>query len=163
MKTILFTACLMATTALHAQSDSTTLQNIPQWVIPILEKSEIAQKHQILTKFNPFYFEEDYNGDNLIDIAFVVENKLDHSKGIMIVNNGKNLVFIVGAGNATDMGTNLHWMLKWYVYREKNIANTSNKKKIQLKYPAIQVVGKDVNSLVIYWTGNKYKTMGRNY
>lgn len=142
-----------------AQVDSLLIQNnIPNWVKPVLEKSEMAQKHQILTDFNPFYFEADFTGDNQVDIAFFVENKIDKTKGIMIVNNVKNLVYVIGCGSPTDMGTNLSWTKRWFIYRNRYIMNDGNKKKITLKYPAIQLIRSETNSLVIYWNGKKYKT-----
>ncbi|MNJ90652.1 hypothetical protein D3C87_82870 [compost metagenome] len=132
--------------------------NIPNWVKPVLEKSEMAQKHQILTDFNPFYFEADFTGDGQVDIAFFVENKIDKTKGVMIVNNVKNLAFVVGCGTATDMGTSLSWTKRWFIYRNRYVMNDGNKKKITLKLPAIQLMRSDTDSLVIYWNGKKYKT-----
>lgn len=148
---------------LHAQSDSVILENMPNWVRPVLEKSEFAKKYTIRTDFNPFYFEEDFNGDRVPDVAFIVENKVDHTQGIMIVNNVKNLIFVVGASGQTEMGSNLSWMIRWFVYREKTLRNTVDKKTVQIKYPGIQLIRNENNSLVIYWTGRKYKTFARNF
>lgn len=148
---------------LYAQSDSLILENIPNWVRPVLEKSEFADKYTILTNHNPFYFEEDFNGDRVPDIAFLVENKVDHTKGVMIVNNVKNLIFVVGASGQTAMGSNLNWMVRWFVYREKTVRNTVDKKTVQIKHPGIQLIRNENNSLIIYWTGRKYKTFARNF
>ncbi len=162
MKTIAFSLLLIAgigKSNSFAQSDSTLLQdNMPEWVKPILEKSDIAQKHTILTEFNPFYFEADLTGDNSVEMIFFVENKIDHTKGVMIVNSGKNLVFIVGCGNPTEMGSSLSWTKRWFVYRNRIIMNRGSNKKVTLKYPGIQLVGTGNSTLVIYWTGKKYKT-----
>src|SRR6218665_3091562 len=163
MKTILFTLLLVTTfgksTISFSQQDSTLIQNnIPEWVKPILEKSEIAKNHNILTEFNPFYFEADLTGDNQVEIAFFVENKIDKSKGVMIVNNVKNLVFIIGCGNPTEMGSSLAWTKRCFVYRNRLVMNSGSNKKITLKYPALQLVGTGNSTLVIYWTGKKYKT-----
>jgi hypothetical protein len=156
----LFAAALFGwSSGTYAQQDSTLLENnMPEWVKPILEKSEIAQNHTILTGFNPFYFEADLTGDNYVEIAFYVENKLDHSKGVMIVNNVKNLVFIIGCGNPTEMGSSLSWTKRWFVYRDKVIMNRGSNKKVMLKYPALQLIGEGNSTLVIYWSGKKYKT-----
>lgn len=156
--------CAMILFILHyssgfSQPDTNLINNnIPNWVKPVLERSEMAQKHQILTDFNPFYFEADFTGDGQVDIAFFVENKIDHSKGIMIVNNGKNLAYVVGCGTSTDMGTSLDWTKRWFIYRNRYVMNDGNKKKITLKLPAIQLIRNDTDSLVIYWNGKKYKT-----
>jgi len=159
MRTLLFTL-LFANGfifSLYAQQDSLILENTPLWVRPVLEKSEIAQKHTILTAFNPFYLESDFNGDKIDDIAFYVENKVDKSKGIMIVNKGKNSVYVVGCGSPTDMGSSLNWTKAMFVFREKNIRN-EGKTRATLKYPAIQLTGHSRGSLVVYWVGKKYKT-----
>lgn len=140
-----------------AQQDSLILENIPLWVRPILEKSDVAQKHTILTSLNPFYLESDFNGDKNDDIAFSVENKTDKSRGIMIVNKGKNIIYIIGCGSPTDMGSSLTWGKSMFVFREKQI-RSENKTRATLKYPAVQVTGHSRGSLVIYWTGKKYKT-----
>ncbi len=163
MKTIIPFSILIWTLLLSfhsfCETDSLLIQNnIPNWVKPVLEKSEIAQKNQILTYFNHFYFYDDFTGDGQVDIAFFVENKIDKTRGVMIVNNVKNLVYVIGCGTATDMGTSLSWTKRWFIYRNKYIMNDGNKKKITLKLPAIQLIRSETNSLVIYWTGKKYKT-----
>jgi hypothetical protein len=163
MKSSIFLSAFMGfifiTHTAFSQTDSTLIQNnIPAWALPVLEKSEIAQRHQILTPFNPFYFETDFTGDNLVDIAFYVENKIDKTKGIMIINSGKNLVYVIGCGTSTDMGSSLSWAKRWFIYRNRYIMNGANKNKITLKYPAIQVMRSETKSLVIYWNGKKYKT-----
>lgn len=134
------------------------MENIPEWVRPVLEKSELAEKHQILQNFNPFYLEADFNADKQDDIAFFVENKIDHTKGVMIINKGKNLVFIIGCGTQTDMGSSLTWAKRWFVYRNKSLWNNGTNKKASLKSPAIQLIRNEKDSMVIYWTGRKYKT-----
>ncbi len=159
LSSILFTWGILFSSYSFGEPDTLLIQkNMPDWVKPVLEKSEIAKKHQILTDFNPFYFEADFTGDGQVDIAFFVENKLDKTRGVMIVNNVKNLAYVIGCGNATDMGTSLSWTERWFVYRNRYIVNSGNKKKVTLKTPAIQLVRNENNSLVIYWAGKKYKT-----
>lgn len=140
-----------------AQIDSTLMLNIPYWVRSVLEKSELVQKHIILDEFNPFYLEADFNGDKETDIAFFVENKIDHSKGVLIINKGKNVAYVIGAGTTTEMGANLSWGKRWFVHRDKYLSN-NGKKKLIIKYPAIQLMRSETSSLIIYWTGKKYKT-----
>ena len=154
---LLFT-CFSYTSFSQINADSLTMENIPEWVRPVLEKSELAQKHQILQNFNPFYLEADFNADKQDDIAFFVENKIDHTKGVMIINKGKNLVFIIGCGTQTDMGSSLTWAKRWFVYRNKSLWNNGTNKKASLKSPAIQLIRNEKDSMVIYWTGRKYKT-----
>lgn len=155
---LLFICCFIHSSYGQTTSDSLMMENIPDWVRPILEKSELAQKHHILETFNPFYLEADFNGDKLDDIAFFVENKIDHTKGVLIINKGKNLVFIIGCGTQTDMGSSLTWAKRWFVYRNKSLWNNGTNKKASLKSPAIQLIRNEKDSMVIYWTGRKYKT-----
>ncbi len=137
--------------------DSIVLANIPEWIKPILEKSEIAKKYKISMNYNPYYFEADFTGDKFIDIAFFVVNTIDNTKGIMIINSGKNLVYIVGCGNPTELGASLIGFQSWFIFREKTIRNHS-KKTVALKTPGILVKGKQETNMVVYWSKNKYKT-----
>lgn len=138
--------------------DSALMEKVPDWVKPVLEKSELAKKHKILSKNNPFYFEADFTGDKTIDIAFVVENVQDHSQGIMMINADKNLVYVIGCGNPTELGANLFFIENWFIYREKSIRGTD--KKIQaITTPGIIVRGKRDKNMVIYWSKSKYKTI----
>lgn len=137
--------------------DSTVIANIPEWVKPILEKSETVKTHKIISTYNPLYFEADFTGDKLIDIAFFVENMVDHTKGMMIINSGKNLVYIVGCGNPTEMGSSFTSFPSWFVFRGKTIRNQS-KKTVSITNPAILLKGTKETNLVVYWSRNKYKT-----
>lgn len=160
MKKLLFSISIgLCSFYSSAQVDTTLLQNnIPSWAVSILEKSEIAQKHQILTTYNPFYFEADLTGDKLAEIAFLVENKVDHTNGVLIIEKSKSLVYIVGCGNPTEMGSSLAWTTRWFVYRDKVAMNRTSNKKVMLDFPALQLVGSSTSTLIIYWTGKKFKT-----
>jgi hypothetical protein len=151
-------------TALTGKSiqDSLVLSHMPEWAKPVLEKSELVKNYKIQREFNPYYFEGDFNGDKLIDIAFFVENTIDHSKGLMFINGGKNLVFIVGCGNATDMGSSITWAKTWFIFRDRIVRNAS-KKTLPLKTPAILLKGSKETNLVVYWSRNKYKTFLQQY
>ena len=137
--------------------DSIVIANIPDWVKPVLEKSETVKTHKIIAAYNPLYFETDFTGDKLIDIAFFVENTVDHTKGLMIVNSGKNLVYIIGCGNPTEMGSSFTAFPSWFIFRGKTILNHS-KKSVSITNPAILLKGKQETNLVVYWSKNKYKT-----
>jgi hypothetical protein len=142
--------------------DSLVLSHMPEWAKPVLEKSELVKNYKIQREFNPYYFEGDFNGDKLIDIAFFVENTIDHTKGLMFINGGKNLVFIVGCGNATDMGSSITWAKTWFIFRDRIVRNAS-KKTLPLKTPAILLNGSKETNLVVYWSRNKYKTFLQQY
>lgn len=133
-------------------------QRIPDWVKPVIEKSEVAQNYRIVDVINPFYLEGDLTGDKLEDIVFFVESKFDGKKGVLIINRGKNTLFVLGAGRDLGMSDHVNWCDRWFVYRDKGIFDGVSNKKIVLKYPAIQLKKSDKVSLFIYWTGKKYKT-----
>ncbi len=133
-------------------------KRIPAWVKPVIEKSEVAKNYKITDAINPFYLEGDLTGDKLEDIVFFVESKLDGKKGIMIINRGKNTVYIVGGGKDIGMGDHMNWCQTWFVYPDKGIYDGLGSRKVQLKYPAIQMIKSEKLTLFIYWTGKKYKT-----
>lgn len=133
-------------------------KRIPAWVKPVIEKSEVAKNYKITDGINPFYLEGDFTGDKLDDIVFFVESKVDGKKGILIINRGKNTVYVLGGGKDIGMGDHMNWCQSWFVYRDKGIFDGLGSRKVQLKYPAIQMVKSEKLNLFIYWTGKKYKT-----
>lgn len=143
--------------AIYCQTN-TNFDNLPRWVKPILEKSEVANKHLILNEQNPFYLESDFTGDKIDDIALMCINKVDSTAGVLIINKGKNVVHVIGCGGQTVLGSNLSWVKRWFVYREKIAVNSGGKKKLTFKYPALELVYSDNTSMIIYWKKNKYKT-----
>lgn len=156
----LFTALLFSQHVSAQDSLTGTLldKRIPQWVKIPLEKSEVARNYMITDVINPFYLESDLTGDKLSDIVFLVESKQDGKKGVMIVNRGKNIVFVLGAGKDIGIGDNINGCETWFMYREKGLYDAFGNKKATLKYPAIQLVKSEKATIFIYWTGKKYKT-----
>lgn len=161
MKTLFLTLLICLSLDGQAQDtlQETLLQRrIPSWVKSALEKSEAAQHYRITDTLNPFYLEADFTGDKLDDIAFFVENKQNGKKGVMIVNRGKNLVYVLGAGRDIGMGDHVNWCNTWFVYRDRGLFDGVGRKKATLKYPAIRLEKSERVSLFIYWSGKKYKT-----
>jgi hypothetical protein len=161
------TACLLlllvfahSVTAQDSLTPSRILldKRIPAWVKPVIEKSEVAQNYTIIDTINPFYLEADFTGDKLDDIALFVESRIDQKKGVMIINRGKNVLFVLGGGKDIGMGDHVNWCNTWFVYRDKGLYQGIEKKKTVLKYPAIRLEKSEKVSLFIYWTGKKYKT-----
>jgi len=146
-----------------SQVDSLIYSNTPTWARPVVFESELMKNYVLDYSRNPFYLEADFNGDGLIDIAFFVKSKLEGKTGILIVNQGKNVGFVLGAGKDMGMGSDIFWCKTWYVYREKFIFNFKDKKKkFLIYYPAIELVKTDDTSLVIYWDKKRYKTHIKN-
>lgn len=117
----------------------------------------------MVDSINPFYFEEDFTGDEIIDIVFMVKNKQSGKFGTFIINGGKNIAFVMGAGKPIGLGTNVSWCDKWYVYRHKSIYNfEAKKKKVPLRTPGIELKKSEEKSIVIYWDKRRYKTAIKN-
>src|SRR3989344_4520993 len=152
MKTIYLVLIILMANQVIAQDSLSTnnsllSKRIPAWVKTVIEKSEVAKNYTIIDSINPFYLEVDLTGD-----------KLDGKKGVMIINRGKNVLFVLGGGKDIGMGDNVNWCNRWFVYRDKGIFDGVGKKKASLKYPAIRLEKSDRLSLYIYWSGKKYKT-----
>lgn len=145
---------------LHAQADSTYIpNNTPSWAKTVLASSELYKNYSIIDTINPFYFEGDYTSDGLIDIAFIVRNKQSDEVGTFIINGGKNISFVLGAGKPIGIGTNINSCDRWFVYREKYIYNfNARKKKTPLKHTSIEFPKTDQRSIIVYWDKHKYKT-----
>lgn len=142
--------------------DSIVQAHLPEWVKPILEKSELASKYKIQYANNPYYFELDLTGDKLMDIVFYVENIVDQTKGLLFINGGKNLIYVVGCGNSTELGVSLKKHQNWFVYRDRVIRNYANK-TTSIKFPGIAYQESDKRGMVVYWAGKKYKTFGYSW
>lgn len=144
----------------HAQSDSTDInEHIPEWASQVLESNSLFRGYTIIDSINPFYFEDDFTGDEIIDIAFVVRNKLSGEVGTFIINGGKNVCFVMGAGKPIGMGNSIAWCDNWFVYRNKYVYNfTARKKKFPLKHPALEFRKTDERSVIVYWDRRRYKT-----
>jgi len=163
MKTVyLLTFALLLANQLSAQDsivEPTLLdKRIPAWVKPVIEKSEVAADYRIVDVINPFYLEADLTGDKLDDIIFFVESKFDGKKGVMIINRGKNTLYVLGAGKDIGVGDHVNWCQTWFIYRDRGLFDGVGHQKATLKYPAIRLEKSEKYNLYIYWTGKKYKT-----
>lgn len=156
---VIFISIFISSFQLFGQLDSITILKTPKWAADVVMESSLMEKYSIDTLRNPFYFEEDFNGDDIVDIVFFVKDKIDNKTGVLIVNGGKNIGFIVGAGKDTAMGSDLFWSDNWFVYRDRYIYNfKAKKKKFIISEPGIELVKDLETSLIVYWDKSKYKT-----
>ncbi len=163
MKFAITFSFLLFISFLSAQVDSLILRNIPEWVRPVIFESNLMQNYVLDERRSPFYLEADFNGDGLVDIAFFVKSKMEKKEGVLIVNRGKNVGFILGEGKDIGMRSNIFWCDTWYVYRDKYIYNFKDKKKKYIIYNlGIELVKTETTSLVIYWGKKRYKTHVKN-
>ncbi len=113
----------------------------------------------VIGKVNPFYLEEDLNGDDLSDIVFWVKLKAGRQEGLAILHRGNNDLYIVGAGKDMGMGSDISWSNRWFVYRDQWVYNFNDKKKkFMLPHPGIEIVQSEKTSVVIYWDKRRYSS-----
>jgi len=92
-------------------------------------------------------------------LLFFVKNNFNKKTGVLIINGGKNVPFILGAGKDIGIGSDLFWCDRWFIYRKKFIYNfRDKKKKFTLKLPGLEVVKKEHTSVVVYWDSRRCKT-----
>ena len=146
-----------------SQIDSLSLQRIPEWARQVVQESSLMENYDLDVTRNPFYLEVDLNGDDLVDIAFFVKSKVEGKTGVLIVNKGKNVGYVLGAGKDIGIGTDVFWCDTWFVYRDKFIYNFKDKKKkYMIARPGIEIVKSEKTSVVIYWDKKRYKTHIKN-
>lgn len=158
---LFFLYCSMIT---WSQADSALTHNrIPGWAQKVLSNSELFNNYAIIDSINPFYFEDDFNADDQIDIVFIVKHKLTGDVGTFIINGGKNVCFVMGAGKPIGIGDNIDWCNQWFIYRDKAIYNFSGKKiKTVIRTPGIELRESENKSIIIYWDRRKYVTAIKN-
>ncbi|MFT5777446.1 MAG: hypothetical protein ACI837_000378 [Crocinitomicaceae bacterium] len=151
---------LFTSTITLAQSDSSLLyKRIPLWAQKALERSELISNYTIVDSINPFYLEDDFNGDGEVDIVFFIEQKLSKEAGVFIINGGKNIGFVLGAGKPIGMGSTISWCNQWFVYRARSIYNfDARQKKLLIKANGIELRKTEDKSIIIYWDRRTYKT-----
>ena len=148
---------------LYGQVDSLMIERIPTWVRHVVFKSSLMENYTLDTSRNPFYLEADFNDDGLVDIAFFVKSKIEGKTGVLIVNKGKNIGFILGAGKEIGIGSDIFWCNVWFVYRDKYIYNFKDKKKkFTIENPGLEIVKDEKTSIVIYWDKKRYRTHIKN-
>ena len=77
--------------------------------------------------------------------------------GIFVINGGKNLCFVIGAGKPIGMGSNIDLCNKWFIFRDKAIYNFDSKKvKTVIRTPGIELRKTYSKSVIIFWDRRKY-------
>jgi hypothetical protein len=144
------------------QQDSIVMHHLPKWSLPMLENNELAGKYKIVMRTNPYYFENDFNADGIMDIAFLVESKLDSSTNVMFINGGKNLTYIVNCGNPLIITSKAQWVDSWFALRDKIVDLGSNKSFIP-QCVVLELKGLKDQGLIVFWKKNKYLTKVKSY
>lgn len=141
-------------------------QRCPNWALKTFKVLQLNESLNISDFVNPFYFEEDFNGDSMLDIALLVEHKESLKKGILIIHGKTDDYSIIGAGEKFDNRfSDISWMDVWKVYRSSTSNQLTYKENmdiddsilISVHNPCLEIKKTESSSGLIYWNGKSYK------
>lgn len=117
-------------------------------------------------RLNPFYLEEDFNGDQHLDIAIAIREYRSGKLGFVIVHGQTFESFIIGAGVQIKniWYDNMNEIDVWKINRNKEnkpglIEEEDihfNKGPLILENPSIQIEKSELGGGQIYWDGKEY-------
>lgn len=145
------------------------LESLPDWVnsAEIISDFKIKDEYLLDPRLNPFYLEEDFNGDGILDIAVPVKEISSKKVGFAIIHGGKHDVFIVGAGklikNALDDDPS--YIDVWKLNREKENTGTEvddngdliESAPVLLHNPSINILKTELGGGLLFWNGTEYE------
>lgn len=139
--------------------NSNLINGLPNWAIEIFRSNKLGNTYQISDYLNPFYLEDDFDGDNRTDMAVLITEKQTGKKGILMMHVRTNEYFILGAGQNFGSGhDDFSWMNLWKAFRESKVEPVApDDKRVYLVCPALWVDHTGSPGAVIYWTGKMYK------
>jgi hypothetical protein len=160
---ILIITILFTCGRVHAQ------KSLPAWFSTTFKNSGLSTKYSITPFIKPAFFESDFNGDKISDIAVLVTEIKTKKKGILLIHGKTNQHYLFGAGTKFgNGGDNFRWMGRWSIYKDK-IADEGGvdkngdliaTKKIKLSRIGLLITdledGQADSGGIIYWTGVKY-------
>lgn len=140
-------------------------ERLPDWVSRSVILDTILEEPFIINStMNPFYLEEDFNGDGHLDIALSVMDTSSTYKGMVIIHGNSLEVFQVGVKkNSHSNLENLNWVDIWKINRRESNepgvdenSGTGPKGELILKTPSIQIEKSEIGGGLIYWNGKQY-------
>lgn len=157
--TIIFGVLFFNVSGQTGESDNwITEAKLPDWFMSKHKDVIDENKYEISEYINPYYFEEDFNGDKIIDIAVAIVEKSTKKKGVFIYHNGIRKHYFIGAGQEIgNGGDDFKWMDIWKIYRNATIQpGVGETEVVKLSGSAILVEKSESASAVIYWDGSQY-------
>lgn len=145
------------------------LESLPDWVnsTEVISDYKIKDKYSLDPRLNPFYLEEDFNGDGILDIALPIKEIISKKVGFAIIHGGKNEVFIVGAGKTIKNGLDddPSYIDVWKLNREKENTGTDTDEQgdliettpIFINQPSIKILKTELGGGLIFWNGKEYE------
>lgn len=142
-------------------------ERIPYWVIEsnLIQDNKIKEKYQIDIRLNPFYLEDDFNGDGHPDIALPIIEIDSQKTGFVIIHGSTSEIHIIGAGTLIKnaLSDDLNYISIWRISREKSNPpgvekNGGNAKDgyLILDNHSISIEASEIGGGLIYWDGKKY-------
>jgi actin-related protein len=143
--------------------------NLPEWIFnsKIISKNTILEDYQIDSRLNPFYLEEDFNGDGNLDIALPIKHIKSGKVGFVIIHNKTNAINIIGAGKLVKNGLSddLSYIDIWKINRKRKHLGTDidengeliETQPLLLDYPSIDIMKTETGGGLIFWNGEEYE------
>ncbi len=138
----------------------------PNWALQAFNEVNKQQTYELSDFVNPFYFEEDFNGDGKLDVALLIKNIKTTETGILIIHGSTKDHFIFGAGTNTEDWPNTYsWMDVWKIFRGSKTheltyldnGDIDGSIEISIAYPSLEIIKTEAASGLLYWNGNEYK------
>ena len=157
---IVATAALLATGgALGREPTWQEQQNLPAWAASIVGEKRFASTYALSTRINPYFLQGDFNGDNRLDLAVLIEHREAAQQGIAILHAGTPNAIVVGAGRAIgNGGPDFSWLDAWSIYVRNPVPpDTRGQNSPALRGDALLVQKLESASALLYWDGAAYR------
>ncbi len=124
----------------------------------LAQSTQLPKHYDLSLHLNPFFQSGDFNGDQKLDIAVLVRNKLTGQTGIVIFLFGETKPIILGAGSAfRNGGADFNWMDNWSVYPKQEVRKSRWENKSPTpKGDSLWVAKSESASAFIYWDGKQF-------
>lgn len=136
---------------------------IPAWGQERFQKW--ADKYTLANYMKPQFLQKDFSGDKKLDLALLVERKIDKKKGILFLFGQTDKSLVVGAGKTlSDGGDNFDWADSWEIFENKLVHETTFKengdvdeiREVSLDKPAIRITEREGSGGLIYFDGKEF-------
>jgi hypothetical protein len=148
---------------------SLSAQDFPGWGAKYFKDKGLDKIYERKAFLKPAFWEADFDGNGLKDLACLIIEKTTKKEGVMIIQRGSNNYFVFGAGGKLGNGSDdFKWAGGWKVYKDKIVYETlfnkegdmSGSKKIRLQRPALYIYdiedGQSNSGGLIYWNDRQY-------
>jgi hypothetical protein len=138
--------------------ETNTFEDFKKWFSGV---PELNTNYEVTSYIQPEYLISDFNGDNNLDLAVLIKNKLNNKKGFIIYHPNSQEYFIIGASviyEEEDGWDDLDWVDKWVINKEKNNEpGIQEGPNLKLEFDSIEITKDEIGGGLIYWNGRKYK------